>query len=169
MQILSTLTSLRLLLISTGALSLLAPSQAGELAPHNFQARPAIFKVTTDVVNPDVKPFTVTGAAFGNTLKRAGKGSFEPATFRTKLMVSEDSQNRIYSNDAGGIDYYDVYQSGYLDGATVHVYRMISGEIKLVRRATVAEGGTVLESWNNIASAIVPSTEPKAQTKFPPH
>jgi hypothetical protein len=155
-----------MLLIATGTLSFAAPVQADEQTPKNFQPRPAIFKVTTDVVNPDVQPFTVTGPAFGNTLKRDGRGGFEPATFRTKLTATQDSDNRIYSNDQGGVNFYDVYQSGYLDGAEVHVYRMVGGEIKLVRETTIAEGGTVIEEWTNNRGDIIPPTVLKAQTKW---
>ena len=49
--------------------------------PTDFQSRPAIFEVTTDIVNEDVQPFTFTGPAFGNTLKRAGKGSLSQQRF----------------------------------------------------------------------------------------
>lgn len=135
--------------------------------PTNYQERPAIFKVTTDVVNPDLPAFTVTGPAFGNTINRTGKGAFEPATFRTRLTAQQDSPNRIYDDSGAGIYYFDLYQSGYLDGADVQVYRIVNGEVKLVREDVVAPGGTVIENWNyGNERKVIPADASSAQFKW---
>lgn len=137
--------------------------------PVDFTERPAVFKITTDVVNQNVQPYTVTAPSFGNTLKRGGKGAFEPATFRTRFEAQEDSPDRIYDGRGKGISYYDVYQSGYLDGAEVRIYRLIDGEVELVREDSVVPGGTVIESWNEIGgSKIIPAGNTTGQFKWAP-
>lgn len=141
---------------------------ANDLAPTDFTPRPAIYEVTTDVINPGLEAFTVTGPAFGNTLKRTGKGSFEPATFRHRLTARQDSPNRIYDGTGNGISYYDVYQSGYLDGAEVRVYRIVNGEVQLVREDRVVEGGTVIEDWNTGGDRIIPAGTHTGQMTWAP-
>jgi hypothetical protein len=37
--------------------------------PSDFVEWPAVFEVTTDVVNPALEPFTVTAGSFGSNLK----------------------------------------------------------------------------------------------------
>jgi len=133
----------------TAALSLPAFAQ-----PSDYVPRPAVFKVTTDIVNEEVQPYTFTGGSFGNTLNRTGKGGFEPATFRNRLRPREDAENRIIDP---GIHHYDSYQSGYLDGAEVRVYRIIDGGFRLVREDRVADGGTVIEHWSYSPNKVVPA------------
>ena len=144
------LNSLRSLAFASSTCALLAQ-------PTDFQSRPAIFEVTTDIVNEDVQPFTFTAGAFGNTLKRAGKGSFEPATFRDKLSAQKDSPNRIYGTTGASLTSYDSFQSGYLDGADIQVYRIVDGAVKLVREDTVTDGGTVLEYWEYSINRTIPA------------
>lgn len=138
---------------------------AKDLTPQNFTERPAIFEITTDVVNEDVQAFTFTAGAFGNTLERSGKGSFEPATFANKFMVSKDHADRVYADN---ISYYDSYQSGFLDRAEVRVYRIINGKMKMVRQDRVAKGGTILEYWSGSKRKIVPSSETTFQDNWAP-
>ncbi|MDF3129479.1 hypothetical protein P0Y35_09765 [Kiritimatiellaeota bacterium B1221] len=135
-------------------------------APTNFVEKPAVFTVTTEVANPHVQAFTVTGPAFGNTLNRTGKGGFEPATFRTRLEAQSDSPNRIIDDRSSGIGYYDVYASGYLDGAEVRVYRIVNGELMLVREDRVAPGGTVIEYWNTNPQKVIPAGTTEGQMKW---
>ena len=49
--------------------------------PRNFTRRPAVFEVTTDVVNEDLEAFTVTAGAFGNSLLLRQSGAFEQANY----------------------------------------------------------------------------------------
>jgi hypothetical protein len=112
--------------------------------PTDLQVRPAVFEVTADVINEDLEPFTFTAPAFGNTLQRTGKGGFEPATFRTKFNATRNHPDRIYNAQA--ISHFDSYASGYLDGAEVRVFRLINGELKIVRTDTVA--ASPIEEWN---------------------
>ena len=124
--------------------------------PANFVERPAIFTVTTDILNAGLEPFTITGAGFGNSLKRPGKGGFEPFSFRNQLTASADSPDTITVGGGGGLAFYDSFASGYLDGAEVRVYRIVGGELKLVRTDRVPEGGTVIEEWRTTSAVIAP-------------
>lgn len=116
--------------------------------PGHLVARPALFRVTTDIVNPGLEPFTVTVPAFGNTLKRDAQDGFEPVTFRTQIMAGRDAPDRIYAAQASAIHHYNSWGSGYLDGGSVRVYRVMDRRLHLVREDTIAEGGTVIEQWN---------------------
>lgn len=113
--------------------------------PASAIKKPAIFKVTTDVVNASVLPFTATTGGFGNTLIDEGAG-FEPAVFRTKLIALEDSPNRIVA-DQDAMTYYDILREGFLDQATVHVYRIENGHFRMVREDLVTNGGSHASGW----------------------
>jgi hypothetical protein len=135
--------------------------------PGDFKNNPAIFTVTEQVINKDVGAYTLTAPPFGNTLKREGKGSFEPATFRTRTTASQDSQDKIVDEASTGIRFYDVYASGYLDGAEVQVYRIVNGEVQLVRRDRVAPDGTVIEYWiDGGDQKILPAEMTSAEFKW---
>jgi len=124
--------------------------------PFNFQKRPAHFRVTTNVINRALEPFTVTMPSFGNTLKRDAQDGFEPVTFRTQIMAGSNAVKRIYSAHPAGIHHYNSWGSGYLDGADVRVYRVYNRALKLVRRDRVASGGTVVEQWNISMERVLP-------------
>lgn len=111
-------------------------------------SRPAVFRVTTDIVNRNVLPFNADIGGFGNTLVREGAG-FEPVVIRTKLIALEDSPNRIVA-DPAAISRYDTLRQGFLDGATVHVYRIEDGRFRMVREDRVASGGSHASGWTNI-------------------
>lgn len=134
--------------------------------PSDFQHRPAVFRVTSEVVNDDVGPFSLSVGGFGNTLNRTGKGSFEPATFRTRLEAQADSPDRVVDDRRGGIAYYDSYASGYLDGADVRVYRVVDGRMALVREDRVAAGGTVVEYWDRDDNQVIPAGTTEARFKW---
>ena len=138
-------------------LPLLAPAQSADAPPppQNFVERPAIFEITTDVLNPGVEPFTVTGPSFGNSLKRGAKGGFEPFSFRDRLTAAQDSPDRVYSPGGTGLSFYDTYASGFLDGAEVRVYRVIDGLMRLVRQDTVPAGGSVIEQWDYSTARLI--------------
>lgn len=141
-------------------------AHAEDLTPTNFVDRPAVFEVTTDVVNERVGPFTVTAGAFGNTLKREGKGGFEPPVFRTRLMAQADSRDRVIDDRNSGLHYFDSYASGYLDGADVRVYRVVDGTFRIVREDRVAPGGTVIEYWKSNDGRVIPAGTTASQFKW---
>ncbi|MFW6286874.1 MAG: hypothetical protein ACOC29_02935, partial [Candidatus Sumerlaeota bacterium] len=128
------------------------PVLAQDNVPTNFTERPAVFEVTTDVVNEDLEPFTITAGAFGNSLLMKNVASFEPTNFRNLYTVGRNHPNRIYGNN---LDYYDSWGSGYLDGADVFVYRIIEGKMKLVRQDKIARGGTVIADWNYSTNNVI--------------
>ncbi len=134
--------------VSLAASGMALAQDAGleRLAPSDYQDRPAVFRVTEEVINPDVPAFTVTIGAFGNTLQRTGKGGFEPATFRTRITAGADADDRVIGSPGAGISHFDSYASGYLDGAEVRVYRIVDGAVELVREDMVEE--TIIEYWN---------------------
>lgn len=151
--------------LGVALLPALALAQTADMPspPTNLVARPAIFNVTTDILNAGVEPFTSTSPGFGNSLKRAGKGGFEPLSFRNLYTVGQDSPDRVYVSSAGGLSNYDSNASGYLDGAEVRVYRVVNGAINLVRSDHVIEGGSVIEDWASaMSSGIIKPTETSA-------
>ncbi|RTL52739.1 MAG: hypothetical protein EKK46_10320 [Rhodocyclaceae bacterium] len=105
----------------------------------------AQFRVTNDVVNSDVSPFTATINGFGNTLITEG-GGFEPVVFRYKFMATEDAPNRIVA-DPMALTRYDTLREGFLDGAAVRVFRVEGGRMRLAREDTVAPGGAHASGW----------------------
>lgn len=107
--------------------------------------RPAVFRVTTAVANPDVRPFSATINGFGNTLIDRGAG-FEPVVFRNKLIALEDSPNRIVA-DPVALTRYDTLREGFLDQALVHIYRIENGRFRMVREDRVAPGGSHASGW----------------------
>ncbi|MFP4381712.1 MAG: hypothetical protein ACLFUS_14525, partial [Candidatus Sumerlaeia bacterium] len=119
-------------------------NQAKASGPTNFVERPAIFEVTTDVVNEDLEAFTITAGAFGNSVLRVS-GGFEPVNYRDLIRANQDSPDRVYSNN---LDKWDTRGSGYMDGADVRVYRVINGKMQIVRTDKIVDGGTVVAGWN---------------------
>ena len=67
----------------TGALTLL-------LAAGLCHAQPAQFRVTADVVQENVLPFTATISGVGNSLINEG-GGFEPVVYSTRYLALEAS------------------------------------------------------------------------------
>lgn len=108
--------------------------------------RPAVFRVTTDIVNRNVLPFgALIGSGFGNTLIREGAG-FEPVVFRNNFVALEDSPNRIVvAPDA--MTYWDTLREGFLDQATVHIYRIENGRFRMAREDRVTSGGAHASGW----------------------
>lgn len=107
--------------------------------------RPAVFKLTTDVVNKNVSPFDATISGFGNSLIYEGAG-FEPVVFRNKLVATEDSPDRIVAAP-DAMTYWDTLREGFLDQASVHIYRIENGRFKMVRADKVARGGAHASGW----------------------
>lgn len=159
---------LKSLLFAAGLAGLAFSALAESQSPSNIQLRPAIFKVTPDIVNAGLQPFAFTSGSFGNTLRLKGKGGFEPGVLRTKIIaMDQDSPDRIYNIAA--ITQFDGYSSGYLDGADVRVFRVENGQLKLVRTDKVAQGGCVIEGWQGLDTpkVIAPATT-SAQSSWAP-
>ncbi len=113
--------------------------------PGDAVRRPAVFRVTTDIVNKNVLPFTATINGFGNSLIHEGAG-FEPVVFRNKLIALEDSPNRIVT-DPATMSHYDSLREGFLDQAMVHIYRIENGRFRMVREDRVKTGGSHASGW----------------------
>jgi len=159
----------QLALCLTAAMAAAGLSQAagrkatGSRKPTNYQDRPARFRISADVVNAGVEPFTVTAGAFGNSFLRSA-GGFEPVVYRTSLDARSDSPDRV---DAGPrLAYYDTLAGGFLDGASVRVYRVIGGKMTLVRRDAVPAGGFVVSGWQGSTNKLVPAGTTRFRWKW---
>lgn len=116
----------------------------GQSGASDYHA-PARFRITNDVVNRDVAPFTATIPGVGNNLVEAGSG-FEPIVYRARYQATADSPDRIaVSPDRLSRD--DTLREGFLDGADVFVYRISGGRFSLVREDRVATGGFHASGW----------------------
>ena len=127
------------------AVALLPAGAAHANQPGDAISKPAVFKVTTDIVNKNVRPFAADIHGFGNTLINTGAG-FEPAIFRNKLIAIEDSPNRIVA-DPAAISRWDTLREGFLDQATVQIYRIENGRFRMVREDRVKTGGSHASGW----------------------
>lgn len=143
MSIRKTMIRRTLILTLTIATFLVCVTQASQLG--DTIRKPAVFRVTTDIVNTKVSPFTATIGGIGNTLTGEGAG-FEPAVFRNKLIALEDSPNRVVT-DQDTMTYFDILREGFLDQATAHVYRIEKGHFRMVREDLVVNGGSHASGW----------------------
>ncbi len=127
--------------------------------PGDAISRPAVFRVTTDIVNKNVQPFAANINDFGNTLIYEGAG-FEPVVFRTKLIALADSPNRIVAvPDA--VSLWDSLREGFYDQAMVHIYRIENGRFRMVRVDRVTSGGSHASGWNRAlddSQVVTPGT-----------
>jgi hypothetical protein len=117
----------------------------GERSTVNDYGAVARFKVTNDVVNKDVTPFTATIPGIGNSLMDKNPG-FEPIVYRNKYTAQESSPNRVFASPKELSD-YDTLREGFLDGADVYVYRIEDGKFNLVREDRISEGGFHVSGW----------------------
>ncbi|MFO8006137.1 MAG: hypothetical protein R6V05_00210 [Candidatus Brocadiia bacterium] len=132
---------LALLLISVP----ISATRAG--GPEHY-SDPARFVVTTDVVQQDIPPFTATAGAFGNSLLRSG-GGFEPVVWRHMFLPNRDSPDRVLA-DQNAFTRWDTLREGFLDGASVRVYRIVNGTFRLVREGRIPEGGYHCSGWLSV-------------------
>ncbi len=105
---------------------------------------PGIYEVTTEVVNDNPGAWTATmGEGPVNNWINA---PYEPIAIQRKWSAREASSNTVvlYQGDLNG---GDVTREGYLDGATVRVYRIIDGVFTKVREDTVTSGGHRQSGW----------------------
>ena len=108
----------------------------------------ARFRVGTDVVTPDLGPFTATIVQSGNGSRLTGANTgFEPLVFRTMFQADAEASDRILA-PRHVISQYDTLRTGALDGAEVDVFRVEDGKMRLVRSDRIAEGGHQASGWN---------------------
>jgi hypothetical protein len=128
---------------------------------------PAVFRITTDVVNRDVGAFTATIGDFGNVVHHTAFG-FEIPEFRTRFFASADAKDEALGvqNDLSG---WDTRREGFLDGADVRIYRIIDGKMLMVRSDKAAE--SLMSGWNGLlggAQEIIAPDVTSVQYKFAP-
>ena len=119
--------------------------------------RPAHFQVRDTVVNPSVGPFSATVAGFGNTLNWIG-GSFEPVWFHNAVIATQDAADRVVASDIQLTD-WGVFREHMLEGARVEVYRVVNGEMRMVREDQVRPGGSHATGWSQVnqGSLLIPA------------
>ncbi len=124
--------------------SMLSAQGTGPSSTPEAIERPAHFRVTDQVVNPDVPPITATIGIVGNSIFKFING-YEPQHYRNQWRAAEDSRGRIVVGPS--LTNYDFLGDGFLDGGFVRVYRVIDGKIHLVVEEDIAENGFVLRDW----------------------
>lgn len=110
---------------------------------------PAAFRVTDEVINPDLQPFTATFKEPANGARLSNGGAFEPEIYRTMFTVPEDAQpepDRIPAQPGIMTQGY-LWRSGAFDGAEIEVLRIENGAFRRVRLDRVAPGGFVASGW----------------------
>jgi chitodextrinase len=138
---------------------LVVPAYAAELNA------PASFRVTNEVINAGVEPFTATISTVGNSLLSA---SYEPVNFRTRIFAGGDSPDRLIASHTE-LSNWESYRKGFYDGADVRVYRIIDGKMRLVRRDKVAVGGSHYIEWRAVVGGrdkLIAPTATQAQWRF---
>lgn len=132
-------------LLMTAALFFLASCDSnGEPASGDYR-NPASFRITDEVVNPNLTPFAATISGFGNSLVNEGSG-FEPPVYRNKYIATESAPNRVVAQPMM-LSHYDTLREGFLDGAAVHVHRIENGRFRMVRQGHIQEGGFHVSGW----------------------
>lgn len=121
------------------------PGAAPANPPGDTIRKPAVFRVTTDIVHRNVQPFAANIDSFGNSLTGNGAG-FEPVVFRNKFIASVDSPDRVIAPPEA-LSQWDTLREGFLDDATVHVYRIENGRFRMVREDRVTAGGAHASGW----------------------
>jgi len=153
-------------LSAVGALIFAALAATGCPAGSSDVAR---FKVTDEVINPDLAPITATIGGMGNGNRLMGGGGFEPTIFRTRIIAERDSPDRVIA-DRKRISHYDTLRSGALDGAEVDIYRIINGAFEIVRQDRILEGGFHASGWSSIlpGNKILPTDRPEITLTWEP-
>ena len=117
----------------------------GLAAPDTANASGARFSITTQAIGGPLLPFSATIGGIGNSLIGDG-GGFEPVVIRDKLVITEDSLDRLIAAPEA-LSHYDSFADGFYDGADVRVYRIEGGQLKMIRSDQVARGGSHLNGW----------------------
>lgn len=138
------------------------------------EANEITFKVTDEVIQSDIEPFTATIPAIGNGSRLSDGGGFEPIIFRTMFQATKDAKNTIYA-DAKSLTFYDSWREGLLDGASIEVLRIENGKFRSVRRSTVKPHGHLSSGWiaqfngkvisaniNQVEISLIPGNNPDA-------
>jgi hypothetical protein len=107
---------------------------------------PAHFRITDQVIQANLQPFTATIGGIGNALISDGSG-FEPVVFRNRLTAIAAATNRIVV-DRDSLSRYDSLREGFYDAAEIRIYRIRDGQMRLVRSDRVADGGSHISGWH---------------------
>jgi hypothetical protein len=120
--------------------------EATSLDASNMFHTPAHVRVLPEVIATDPGAYTFTAA--DGPVNRIMNINFEPFNLRTKFHAEGDSADEIILSD-NVIASYNSYASGYWNGATVRVYRIVDGKLVEVRIGKVRE--SIVEQWVGVA------------------
>lgn len=134
-------------------LSLSATLQAAET--------PAVFEVTTDVINPDPGAFTATTGP----LHILVDFNFEPMVWRNnRFLAARDAVGRFYGRP-NELDWFDSYAPGYWDGSDIRVLRVENG--KMVQKFEGKVAKLENSQWTTFGSGnLIPRHQTSAQFAF---
>jgi len=120
------------------------------LTTASVAADKAHFRVTNEVVQSEIEPFTATIGKIGddNPFFFWNNG-FEPVVYRDKLIASASHPNRLYASPTQ-ISNADRLQTGALDGADVQVYRIVDGRFLPLRQGRVVAGGHQVSGFQRV-------------------
>lgn len=119
---------------------------------------PAVFDVTTEVVNPDPGAFTATTGPLHILVDY----NYEPMVWRNRrFQVNKDAVGKVFADQ---LDWFDSYAPGYWDGSTVRVLRAENGKIsqKLLGKVKRFHHG----AWKVFNPNLVPAGKSSIQFSF---
>lgn len=106
------------------------------------------FRITDQVTQMNLQPFTATIGGIGNSMINEGSG-FEPVVFRNRFTAVADAADRVFI-DGEALSGYDTLGEGFYDNAEVRIYRVRDGQLRLVRADRVAQGGSHISGWHRV-------------------
>ncbi|MEM4247964.1 MAG: hypothetical protein QXH80_01745, partial [Candidatus Nanoarchaeia archaeon] len=119
---------------------------------------PAVFQVTTEVINPNPGAFTATTGPLHILVDY----NYEPMVWRNRrFQVTQDATGKVF---ADLLDWFDSYAPGYWDGSTLRLFRAENGKIsqKLLGKVAKFHHG----AWTHFNSALVPADKTSIQFVF---
>lgn len=142
-----------------GCLSFAFLASACSADPAEALRTAAHIRILDKVAQPDVKAFTATIGGFGNGLINEGSG-FEPQVIRNRFAATENAPDHI-AVAPDSLSRYESLREGFYDGAAARVYRIIAGQMRMVRTDKVASGGSHISGWHAATPAgqlVAPAT-----------
>lgn len=109
-------------------------------------------KVSQEVINAGLGGFAATVGQIGNSASRGVGSAFEPVQWRDKLMVTEGHASAVVATKAD-ISASDTIAQGFLDDASIMVFRIINGKMQLIRRDKVRVSGHKASGWQPLTAS----------------
>lgn len=121
---------------------------------------PAVFRVTDQVINPNVEAFTATTGPRAILVD----ANFEPMVWRQRrFSVKREATGRVYADQ---LDFYDSFAPGFWDGAELRALRAANGRISERLRGRVRRFHH--GAWTHAAGGLAAPTARSARYQFEP-